>query len=135
MPPPVVTGLTDDGIAALSGQLQLGVTLIAVNGQAVLGHEQGTELLKMATGVITLTIQQPQTIAEVTIAKRTASADVGFTLSSDEGGGATTIASLSRGFATGKALEVGAELISVDGEDVVNQAQASELLLAAKGSM
>ena len=40
MPPPVVTGLTDDGIAALSGQLQLGVTLIAVNGQAVLGHEQ-----------------------------------------------------------------------------------------------
>ena len=49
--PPIVKELKPGGIAAASA-LAVGMTLLEVNGQPVLGHKMGTQLIKEAEGVL-----------------------------------------------------------------------------------
>ena len=55
--PPRIKALAAGCPAAECGELSVGMLLTAVNGERVRGHEQGTVLLKAATGTLLLEVR------------------------------------------------------------------------------
>ena len=53
---PVITALAPDSLAALSGFISVGHSLLAVNGERVVQHQAATDKLRSALGDIELTI-------------------------------------------------------------------------------
>ena len=55
--PPMISGLRDGCVAAASGGLTVGETLVSVNGVALTGHQHGTQLLRACVGTLELELE------------------------------------------------------------------------------
>ena len=57
---PKVTSIVDGGVAQLSNRLNVGMKLLAVNGQQVDGHADATTLIKEASGKLSITVVEEE---------------------------------------------------------------------------
>lgn len=109
---PEVSWLEKGGLAKAAG-LTLGDTITSINGEAVTGHEEGTAKLKQAKG-------------EVSVGVRAA---LGIRL---DGGITPEIMQLDAGSAAeASGLLLGDRILSINGESVVDHADATDKMRAA----
>ena len=137
-----IVSLSSVGIAGRC-RIEVGDTLVSVNGRPVVQHAQCTELLLRASGEVVLVLRSSRLgEREVRLHKAAPQTRLGLTLSdsaewlSDSADGGVHITTMREdGVAYLSQLHVGDELISVNGQAVLNHKHGTRLLLAACGQV